>query len=159
MKHIVQPEFGLCLASCVAMVTDETLDTVLNETTLSKRHGIWYLPLREAIKFLAERDRGFGIAARPHTRILDPRDTLEMTLDLRLAPAIITVKSDRPDWYHCAVWDNESLFVRDPAIYRPVAIQHYEIEELSFVTPITEPDRRDKESFEHRVIEEANATH
>lgn len=128
MQIVMQKERGLCLAACVAMVANCSLEEVCaNARILKSEDGVQFLPDNEAIKFLASRMLCYGLRLKPDVR--PNEDTEEFTVRVSLdCPAILAVPSPTfPGFNHAVVWDNELRMVRDPLHILPQPLDSYEI--------------------------------
>lgn len=137
MNHVKQTGPGLCMAASVAMLTGETIETVLKNARILKsvETGMQYLPTNEAIIYLAKHMLCFGIVAGPlqftkETKIVSVGITLEQD-------ALITVPSKNfPGEYHSCVWDSKIQMIRDPLKEEPQSLFDYEIIDWSPVVEI-----------------------
>lgn len=137
MELIKQPEPGLCLACCVAMVAETSLEDVLaNCRTLQPEHGVRYLPENEATKFLAARMLCYGARFKPGVAMTDELTHFEVLYPLREYPAILSVPSRNfKDYLHAVVWDNDHGTILDPLADEPRSITDYDIREWVPITP------------------------
>lgn len=139
IHHVRQIEPGHCLAACVAMVCGESLETVLRETSLRKSilatdtsdqsvKYLSYLPLNEAIKFLASRMLQWGISVgRFEAKLTADVDGVQCNVPLSY-PAIVTVSSENLEAkLHAVVWDSSTRKVLDPLYDEPRRIEQYQI--------------------------------
>lgn len=134
MQHIRQPkESALCLACCVAMVSDTTLDEVVISCELRGRPP--YLPMREAIRFLLKKDITVGSIMK-----FDEFHVLSHKVGLHLemvddSDAIVGVKSKIVrGGRHAVVWDSENKIILDPQYARPRKLEQYLVDEWLPIT-------------------------
>ena len=127
---------GLCVAACIAMITGETLEEVVNRTRTFKGMVL----TDQCIIALAQKRFTYGYTIDVKDVDLS-RYRFKVTVDLRESPAILTVNSQRfPGTYHCVVWDNKVKMVRDPNPYLPLVtpITDYEVVEWVPIGKISE---------------------
>ena len=125
MKTIKQSKPGTCLAACLAMVTNQSEQYVLNQITLAHcpQAKLDYVPLSQAIIYLANHLYTWGCTFTSKNPLdLSTENYTELEFQIHIepktAPAIITVKST-PDLNHCLVWDNQAHLFRDPFPGKP----------------------------------------
>lgn len=129
MKIVRQTERGLCLAACVAMVANCTIEEVVEKTRILKsQDGVRFLPDNEAIKFLASRFLCYGLRLAPNSDNLD-EDTSDFTVTVTTdCPAILAVPSENfPGFNHAVVWDNEQRKILDPLYDEPQPLSRYKV--------------------------------
>lgn len=119
MKTVKQPEWsGLCVAACIAMITGDELDDIVDGVKLRwcDEHGLMYVPLTECISSLAQRSYMYGLSLSvTNTEALAETRDLDLSVDLDQWPAILTVASpSKKGILHCVVWDPEKGVIRDP---------------------------------------------
>jgi hypothetical protein len=129
MKLVRQTERGLCLAACVAMVANASLEDVCAKCRiLTSEDGVRFLPDNEAMKFLAGRMLCYGLRMKPLVRLTDEVTDFTVNVDILQSPAILTVPSQNfPGFNHAVVWDNESRKILDPLHDEPRSVGDYEI--------------------------------
>lgn len=140
MQHIRQPPgSGLCLAACVAMVTNCTLEEVVAGCRiLTSVDGVQFLPDNEAARFMATKWRLYGLRLRFEAPKALEADVTHIQTEIGIQhwPAILSVASvNFPGFEHAVVWDNVRRVVLDPLKAEPAAIEDYEILEW---TPVCE---------------------
>lgn len=125
---VKQTEPGLCMAACVAMVANTSIEDVLaNARILKPEDGIRYMPDNEAIKFLAGRMLCYGLRIKPGEKISSAIETFTVTVPLE-CPAILAVASENfPGHDHAVVWDSERRMVLDPLHDDPQPIERYKV--------------------------------
>lgn len=134
MKLVKQTEPGMCLAACVAMVANTSIEDVVAKCRILKpEDGIRYLPDNEAIKFLASRMLCYGLRiGKFDAKLTSDGDSFNVTVPMNACPAILAVPSPNfPGHNHAVVWDHETRMVFDPLLDEPQPIERYEV--LEFV--------------------------
>jgi len=130
MNIVRQTESGLCLAACVAMVANCSLEEVVEKTRILKsQDGVRFLPDNEAIKFLASRMLCYGLRLAPGSEVNEdtPDFTVTVTTD---CPAILGVLSENfPGFNHAVVWDNQRRKILDPLHDEPQPLSRYTVVE------------------------------
>ena len=134
MNIVRQTEPGLCLAACVAMVSNSTLDEVMAKARILRAEdGIRFLPDNEAIKFLAGRFLQYGFTFKPGHPFDHAADRFIVEVPIN-QPAILAVRSKNfVDHDHAVVWDPNRRQILDPLHDEPQPIENYEIIEWAMV--------------------------
>lgn len=138
MNHVMQPKNGLCMAACVAMLTNTSLDDVLTKARILKATdlgGMEYLPTNEAIIYLARHMLCYGIVGGPieftkETKIVSFGISLEQN-------ALLGVPSPNYEGeQHAVVWDASIQMIRDPLKAEPQSLLDYKVLEWAPIVEI-----------------------
>lgn len=130
---------GYCMAACVAMVTNSSLQQVREAChfRFNRDHNFYYIPDKELVRFLANRYYRLGMRADLSQReIKSYYEDIAVYIPLQV-PAILTVESRNfPDVKHAVVWDPELRKIRDPQIEEPQELNEYKVFEWDPVTDL-----------------------
>ena len=114
MKLVKQPlGSGCCLAACLAMVTDKTLEYVLANASLSycDEYDLEYLPLTEAIHYLADHCMTMGVSITPQSKMFEGIQEFNAVIQVDNADSILTVPSNNLEGArHCIVYSGGEIY-------------------------------------------------
>ncbi len=115
---VLQPDHSsLCLAACVAMVSGETLATVVRECVLVMESPDFepWMSDAEASRFLATRELSYGLWTCPPKKLTGKERSFSLSIRLDGDPAIVSVDSLKIiGGTHAVVWCPVRRQVLDP---------------------------------------------
>lgn len=138
MILVSQPkDSSLCLATCVAMLTGETLETVIKGCTLRLDPPDFdpWLEDKEAARYLAIHNLSYGMFACPTKTMTGNEKFINTRIPLD-EPAILTVDSRGS---HAVVWCPARKKVLDPQ-YGVVGLSKYTITYWTVIADISNED-------------------
>jgi len=145
MRTVRQPQgSSLCVAACLAMILDTSLNAILSRVHLryegDTEKGHLYLPMKEVVRVLYEEGFAYGgglVFEQPLTAV---DEVIQASVTLRRpCDALVSVKSvNHKDALHMVVWDWQCQVVRDPQKDGYQNLSHYQIVEWGSVVPLNE---------------------
>lgn len=127
MRTIRQPDGSSCVAACVAMIIDESVDYVLGAV---KRDEDGPVPLRQAYALLALHGWcGMAFDERTATAVIRKQNVeIEGMHD---HTALVTVDSPLEGKLHLVVYDGDEKCIRDPLCDGVRFVRDYNVKEWS----------------------------
>jgi hypothetical protein len=128
MRELKQPTDKSCLTTCLAMLTDSSVQEVIEFIG----HGS-PLTADDAILYLAHHGVYLAICVNlgKEGRQINSNTEMSVNISLDQRPALLTVLSERFEGkLHSVIWDGRSVLDPNPLVNGPQEIERYKVTEV-----------------------------